>query len=516
MRRIAVASSLAIVIVLLQAVAVLAHPLGNVSVNVYERIEINADGIGIRFVLDVAEFPALREKEFADTDDDGTVDENEATAYLDGFWEYLEPLLQLTANGEQLPLTRDSQALSFPAGQGGLQLLRAVYDLTAPQPATTAGETVEATLTETTFSGVQGWHEMIVVGGAGVTILESSVPDTDVTNELTLYPEEMLLTPLSVREATFTYRLDQPSASAPPATAPPATPVPPTDGPADGPRPTDPMVALLGNRLDAVSTLVGLLVATLLGAFHALTPGHGKTLVAAYLVGTRSNIGHGVWLGGTVAVTHTLGIFVLGIATLAFTTWFIPERIVSWLAVLTGILIVVLGAVFVWRAQQLRVELESATATPVEVTGKGRKGQRLHRHGIGPAHSHGHDHDEHSHDVEETSATPQLKRRDVAVLGIVGGLVPSGSALLLLLSAIALNELLYGLFLIVAFGIGMAAVLIGITVVIVFLRRTPMLNWERWRSPRLRAIAAWLPTISGLLVVALGLFLTLEALRNLR
>jgi ABC-type nickel/cobalt efflux system permease component RcnA len=214
------------------------------------------------------------------------------------------------------------------------------------------------------------------------------------------------------------------------------------------------------------------------------------------------------------------------LATLVFTEWFIPERIVSWLAVATGALIVLLGAVFVWRAQQLRVELEDAYPAPATVVATGKAGnsgksakKRRQGHSHGPGgHSHapgGHSHD-HDHDQDTADATPSLRRRDVAVLGIVGGLVPSGSALLLLLSSIALNEVVYGLFLILAFGLGMALVLIGITVAIVLLRRTPVMNWERWRSPRLRSLALWLPTLSGLLVVALGLFLTLEAFRNLR
>ncbi len=463
--------------------------------------------------MDIAEFPALREREFADSNDDGAVDDEESTTYLNGFWDYLEPRLVLAVDGQPQTLHVVSQELTFPAGQGGLQLMRAVFELEAPQSAHSAGEVVNASVTETTFEGVPGWHEIIVVGGTGVTLTDSSVPDVDISNELTTYPEEMLATPLSVREASFTYRVDQPSATAPPASPAPATPVPSPGEPATEPRPTDPMVALLGNTLDPVAAFFGLLVAAALGAFHALTPGHGKTLVAAYLVGSRANISHGFWLGGTVAVTHTAGIFALGLATLAFTELIVPEQIVSWLAVATGVLIVALGAIFVWRSQQLRIALMSTPSTARKSSKRDRSGG--HSHGPGGQHSHGAA-GEHSHDHDEDGVTPQLRRREVAVLGIVGGLVPSGSALLLLLSSIALGEVVYGLLLISAFGVGMAAVLIGITVGIVFLRRTPVMSWERWRSPRLRTIAAWLPTLSGLIVVALGLFLTLEALRNLR
>jgi ABC-type nickel/cobalt efflux system permease component RcnA len=496
------------ILFLIGATPIFAHPLGNTSVNLYERIQVGAQEFRIRFVLDVAEFPALREKDFSDTNDDGDVDENEATAYLNGFWEYLQPRLILTVDDQALPLTRVSQELTFPEGQGGLQLMRAVYDLSAEQPIQVAGGEATAVLTETTFEGVPGWHEIIVQSGTGVSLLSSTVPETDLTNELTNYPAEMLTAPISVREATFTYRVDQPAASAPPATptAESPSPEPGPSNPTDGPRPTDPMVALLGQRLDTFSTIVGLFLAAMLGAIHALTPGHGKTLVAAYLVGSRANVSHGLWLGGTVAVTHTAGIFVLGAATLAFTELVVPEQVVSWLAVATGMLIVGLGMIFVWRAQQLRVAMAPAH-------GGGGRPPRSARGNAKHGHSHGPGQPYHNHDHE---LTPELKRRDVALLGVVGGLVPSGSALILLLSAIALNEVVYGLLLIVAFGLGMAAVLIGISTGIVFLRRSPVMAWERWRDPRLRPVAEWLPTVSGLVVVALGLFLTLDALRNLR
>jgi ABC-type nickel/cobalt efflux system permease component RcnA len=178
---------------------------------------------------------------------------------------------------------------------------------------------------------------------------------------------------------------------------------------------------------------------------------------------------------------------------------------------------VALGAIFVWRAQQIRASFEP----PPVVAGKSKRaarGRDGHSHGGLGSHSHSgsHSHNHGDQPDHEHDTTPQLQRRDVAILGIVGGLVPSGSALILLLSSIALNEVLYGLLLIVAFGLGMAAVLIGITTGVVLMRSTPVMGWERWRGSRLQALASWLPTISGLVVVALGFYLTLDALRNLR
>jgi nickel/cobalt exporter len=489
---------IAVVVMAFAAAPVFAHPLGNTSVNLYERIEVGVDEITVRFVLDVSEFPALRETEFADTNDDGIVDADEATTYLDGFWVYLEPRLVLTANGLPLPLSRVDQSLTFPPGQNGLALMRAVYDLATPQPTAPADGSVQAVLTETAFEGVPGWHEIVVRAGAGVSLVESSVPEDDVTLELTVYPPEMLNSPLSVREATFTYVTAQPSGSAgaTPASTPPATVAPVPTAPNSGPRPVDPLVSLLGEQLTLAAMLVGLFLAMVLGAVHALTPGHGKTLVAAYLVGTRANVLQGLWLGVTVALTHTAGILILGVATLAFTEWVVPERVVGWLSVATGLLITGLGAIFIWRSHRLRAQFLPAPAAK-HVGGLG------HGHPEDSGHRHQHD------------STPDLRRRDVAVLGIVGGLVPSGSALILLLSAIALNEVPYGLLLIVAFGLGMAIVLASITTGIVLLRRTSLMGWERWRDPRLRWLATWLPVISGLIVIGLGMILTFQAIRAL-
>ena len=419
--------------------------------NLYERVDVGAQEISIRFVLDISEFPALRERAFADTNDDGAVDDAETTAYLDGFWQYLEPLLKLVVDDRRCPFTAFTSGSRFLPGRAALldaRRIRSIGDATGTDVRCRGRGLAH----ETAFDGVPGWHEMIVRAANGVTLVQSSVPDTDVTHELTAYPPELLTAPLSVREADFTYRVDQPSATPLPTANSPATAAPSTIEPGTGPRPTDPMISLLGQRLDWFSTLAGLVLASALGAIHALTPGHGKTLVAAYLVGTRANVSQGLWLGGTVAVTHTAGIFVLGLATLAFTQLVVPERVVGWLSVATGVLIVALGAVFVWRSQQLQATLE-----PVPVIASGSSNARSEHRATRIATALG---GTHTHDAE---LTPELKRRDVAVLGVVGGLVPSGSALILLLSAVALNEFAYGLLLIVAFGVGMAAVLAGVS-----------------------------------------------------
>jgi ABC-type nickel/cobalt efflux system permease component RcnA len=358
---------------------------------------------------------------------------------------------------------------------------------------------VEAKLTESTFEGVPGWHEIVVVDGTGATLTRSDVPDEDISDELTNYPPEMLTTPLMVRTANFAYTLETaiaPTAS-PRAAGASASPVPLASATPPPARPADPLVDLIGSDLSAASAALAVLVALGLGALHALSPGHGKTLVAAYLIGTRASVGQALVLGLTVAVTHTAGVFFLGIGTWFASEWFAADRVVSWLAVATGVLVVGLGALLLWRTRTISTE--------------------VHTHGPGGrAHRHPHTDKKRHAATEHVDPSPDLRRRDVAALGVVGGLVPSGSALILLLSSIALGKIPFGIVLIVMFGIGMAVVLVGLALGIVLFRRAPFLSGRNVGSPKVRRLAGLLPMVSGVAVVALGVVLTVEAVRNFR
>jgi len=494
-----------------------AHPLGNSSVNVYERVDITPDSILIRYVLDVSEIPALKEKEFADTNDDGGVDQTEGDAYLDGLWVYVAPKLNLAVDGTAVPLSPVGQTLSFPPGQGGLTLMRAIFDLTAEHPPSQAGTLLDARLSETTFEGVPGWHEIVVRAATGATIADSSVPADDLTDELTTYPPDRLDDPLSIREATFRYALDDgtvapspspsPTArgsSGAPTTTPGPTSAPDVTVPGSG-RPEDPLVALVGPDVSLLAALAAVGIALVLGAFHALSPGHGKTLVAAYLIGTRADLRQALGLGITVAVTHTAGVFLLGVATYLATEWIVPDRIVRWFSLATGVLVLLLGGILAWRAWQ---------GCP------GPAGHdHAHGHGAQQAHASARARRRGRRAAEVASVpvvvSPMLRRRDVAALGVVGGLIPSGSALLLLLSSVALGQTALGVVLVLAFGIGMALVLAGISTGIVLMRRSPLMGWERWRDPRLGRLARLIPLGSGVVVLAFGAILTFEALRTL-
>jgi len=278
-------------------------------------------------------------------------------------------------------------------------------------------------------------------------------------------------------------------------------------------RPDDPLVALVEADVSPLAALGGVAIALALGAFHALSPGHGKTLVAAYLIGTRADLRQALGLGMTVAATHTVGVLILGVATYFATEWIVPDLIVRWLSLATGVLVVLLGGILAWRAWRTR----SGPAVPEHGHGHEHGPAVTRRSGGGSADGRRR-RGRRSKEVAcaPVAASPRLRRRDVAALGVVGGLIPSGSALLLLLSSVALGQTALGVVLILAFGVGMALVLAGISTGIVLMRRSPLMGWERWRDLGLGRLTRLIPLGSGLVVLVFGSFLTFEALLTLR
>ena len=270
------------------------------------------------------------------------------------------------------------------------------------------------------------------------------------------------------------------------------------------------LMSMVTGELTLSALLATLGTAFVLGALHALTPGHGKTLVAAYLVGSRGTIGQAVLLGIVVTVTHTLSVFLLGIACLFAFQYVVPEKVIPWLGFFSGLLVTAVGLALIW-----------ARAT-------GRELFHGHSHENGHGHSHGHSHShasEHSHSHEsdhshshshqsshsegensvadgprerkaeelshhshahheheeptEVASEPSTrspespKERDIGLwalisLGVSGGMVPCPEALVVLLGAISLNRLMLGMAVLVAFSLGLASllILVGIFVVL--------------------------------------------------
>lgn len=242
-----------------------------------------------------------------------------------------------------------------------------------------------------------------------------------------------------------------------------------------------------------------LLVALALGALHALTPGHGKTVVAAYLVGSRGTSLHAIALGTVVTLTHTGSVFLLGMITLAASQYILPTTIIPFLEILSGLLIVGLGSYLLWQRflfwQKSRQPAEPArkkiSLTPISArrpAGGIKLQAALHHHGDGKLHSH---------------EIPQaITWRSLIALGISGGLVPCPDAIAILLVAMAINRILLGLMLILSFSLGLAVVLIAIGLLMVNSRKL----FDRIGV--LDRLAPVMPVVSALIVLILGVGLT--------
>jgi nickel/cobalt exporter len=475
MKRLGLALGLAVAAVLAVAGTALGHPLGNYTVNRAVAVTLTAEAAAVHYTIDMAEIPAFATQQTMDANGDATLSASERRAWAQATCEAARAALVATLDGRTLILSAAGDpALTFPAGAGGLDTLRLECPFAAAWTLS-AGEH-EVTIADQTEDGHVGWREVTMATGTW-TILSSDVPAISPSAELTAYPTATVASPPDVRSARATFRADGGSG--------PATSVAATAG---GPRVTsnDPFAALITGELTLPVAMLALLLAAGLGAVHALSPGHGKTLVAAYLIGSKGTFRQAVGLGATVAVTHTLGVFGLGAATLVAGELFIPERVIGWLSVASGGLVALLGIGLVWRALHAPADRTSS-------------------------HAHDHPHP-HPHSYAHDETPPTVSKRGLLALGLAGGMVPSASALIVLLAAVSTGRLLFGMGLIVAFGAGMAAVLAGLAAVTTLARGALVDRRGIAPSRWMRRVAGLLPVSSGIAVLAIGMVVTIAAL----
>ena len=460
-----------------------AHPLGNFTTNRYAALTVEAQAVRVAYVVDLAELPAYREIEVVDMDGNGTIDAAERDAYTARQSAELARGLELTRDGVALPLAPTTSALELTPGAGGLKTLRLEvgYRAELPRP---DGEIV---FRDHNFAGRPGWQEIVASGADGLRLAGSTVPTTDVTRALRAYPGSMLQAPLRVSEAHFTIAAGAGSPA----------PVPVPAGARSGAeRFGDRFTALIADPapLGPWTILTSLLIAAILGGLHAFTPGHGKTVVGANLVGSRGTARHALLLGLVVTATHTLGVYLLGLGTLAASAWIVPERLFPWISVISGLLVVAVGASL--------------------ATSRFRAAAGHHHHHHHHAHDHDHDHHHHHHDHDHGHAhlpppgTP-ITIRSLVALGVSGGLLPCPSALVVMLGAIALGRVAFGLALIVGFSVGLASVLTAIGIVLVYARG--LLE----RLPLDGRFARYAPVASALVISLAGIAVVVEALAQM-
>jgi nickel/cobalt exporter len=509
-----------------------AHPLGNFTINHLARVSISDDRVDVHYILDQAEIPTFQERQLTDAQ----ILQRKQAEIVEG--------LQLFVDGRRVQLRPQPGAeLTHPDGQGGLKTTRLELRLSAP-----VSDPRRVRLRDETFADRAGWKAIAADPGEG-TQVRSSVPSADPTNGLRSYPQALAESPRDVREATFSVEPGRGALTAP-ADHGEEELTTTRSGGADG------FAGVFDDAAAGEGVLAFLLLSAFAwGALHALSPGHGKAMVAAYLVGARGTARHAVALGGVVTITHTIGVFALGIVTLALAEYVVPEDIYPWLTLVSGLLVVVIGA----GVLRSRLRARRATAAGAhghwhaehdyEDDGHRHDNGHGHAHAHAPdharhgpsddhAHDHHHDHDHdhahhhahahdhdhhhdhhhahdhhhghdhgHSHGHGHHHHMPEsLSWRGVLGMGAAAGLIPCPSALVVLLGAIAQHQVALGLLLIVAFSVGLAGTLTVLGLLVVRSRGLA----DRLRIPKWVTVA--LPASSAVVIIVAGCVLTLSAL----
>lgn len=457
-----------------------AHPLGNFTSNTYVRVEPSGGELYVRYVVDLAEIPTLRER--ARVDAAGGLP-GYATAQARQFTGGLD----VRVAGRRLTLLPASQEAAYNRGAAGLDTLRIAVWYRARGPVAAGAVEVR----DGNLAGRLGWHELVVRASSGARVAEATVPADDVTDELRTYPAGLTSNPLDVRDARF---------SLTPGTGPGSVNVS-ESGAARVAGDRGLLNGLAQRDLSVGVVLIALLLAMGWGALHALSPGHGKSMVAAYLVGSRGTARHAFILGGFVTVTHIISVIALGLLTLWASELILPETVFAWVNLLAAVFVVCIGMWVVWLRLRARRSQRSAGHAHEHGHSHGHS-HHDHEHGHPQDHCHDHHGDDHGH----SHAPPaDLSIRALAAAGVSAGLLPCPSAMVLMLGAISLGRTAYGLVLVVAFSLGLAIVLSSIGLLFLYARRSMD------RLPLGGRIASAIPVVSAVVIVGLGLMLTVRA-----
>ncbi|MBA3488833.1 MAG: sulfite exporter TauE/SafE family protein [Longispora sp.] len=513
-----------------------AHPLGNFTTNQYSGLTVGTETTTIDYVVDMAELPAyqLRQQQWREN----APTREQAQAFAAGECTRIAALTRLSVAGKPIPVTVMSRSITFPPGTAGLDTLRLECQLRA---AASIKAAAELTFAADAYPGRLGWRE-ITAASTNVTLTASDVPVSSVSRRLTAYPDTQLTSPSDARTARLSL---QPGGGTALSTAEPGAAATPSRG-VDWL--THAFTDFIGRpRLTLTIGLLAVAIALALGAAHALAPGHGKTVMAAYLVAERGSLRHAGVIAATVTLTHTGGVLVLGLL-LCTTLAFAPQQVYSWLGIASGILLVAVGGVLLHRAWTGKASLHhhhhgahghSHSHSPSPSHDRGHARDHDHGHGelvhaghqgesnggyaLGNGHSHGgsghhhddaigHDHDsiptEHTHSHLDKAPRSKLSLFTITVMGFAGGLVPSPSAIVILLGAIALGRTWFGILLVFGYGLGMAVTLTSVGFLLA--------RWRHKLEPRLTsptglAIRRFLPLATSALVVLVGLGVATQA-----
>jgi nickel/cobalt exporter len=444
-------ASAVILTTLLIPTTALAHPLGNFTINTSASLVLRTDEVLVDYAVDMAEIPTFQERRTIDADGDGSLSSEETAAYRGDACAGLKDGLRLNVDATPARLVMRSSNLSLPVGQAGLRTLRLTCIFRA---AMAPGITHDLMFEDANYPDRLGWRE-VTAAGDGATIVRSDVPTESSSLRLRSYPKNVRLS--NVRSATVEFR---------PGGAPLRAPS--TDGTAT--RASGGLLAGFASRPDLSAGLVALMIAAAIavGAIHALGPGHGKSLIGAYLVGSGGTIRQAVAVGAAVSVMHTASVLGLGLLVLSAEQLFAPERVYPWLGLASGLVALGLGAALLVS--------------------------RLHA--LSERRRHGHD---HSHPERP------LSRRGLIALAFAGGILPSPTALVVLLGSVSIGRTALGLVLIAAFSVGLAASLVAVGAVAIHAR-----HMATGRLPA--GLLRLAPVVSAGCIALVGLALTARGL----
>jgi nickel/cobalt exporter len=499
-------------VLLSSAPAVSAHPLGNTTVNHYDGLALTAEGLTDTAVEDIAEIPTFQRKGQIDTDHNGTLSTAEQAAYAVKRCADLASTLSIQVNNRRLPLSVVTSSYQERVGAVGLKAGRLECSLSGKADLTSASTLrVQNSWDD---DGI-GWHEITAVA-TGISLKGSPFPAKSRSEALEKYPTELLTSPLDVRGGTLH---TVPGGSSTYASV-----------------KNLPVAGFAVKSLDQLSRafndsvgtqhltlgvgLLALLLSLSLGAGHAFLPGHGKTIMAAYLVGRRGSFKDVVTVGATVTITHTAGVLLLGLA-ITSTAAFAPAQAERWLGVVSGLIVAGVGVGLVVSAvRHRRTSVLPLLAPAQKALTVGAPAHHDHLHP--PDHQpqpqeHAHAEVPHRHGLfgRSHSRAPIEKgfsKGGLVGLGIAGGLVPSPSALLVLLAASALGRTAFGILLVLGYGLGMAIALSVAGLLLVKLRGRLDRIAASSRIRTTERVIALLPVLTALLVLTVGSLLTLRAL----
>lgn len=444
-----------------------AHPLGNFTVNHLTKLAVTKTRVDIRYLLDMAEIPTYSALHEATTD--GKISSAELSRWARREGTVLLPALRLSQAGRRLVLVPDRAEARTRPGAGGLPTLYFIFAAHAQMRVDIADGPL--VYEDTTFAGRLGWRDVVVA------------PAAEPTHDLTAYPSGAGASARGTAAVSIAFDRAGRAIAHPISAVDDGVTVPPAMA-----RSNALSDMLARGTADWTFVLLTLLVAIGLGALHALEPGHGKTLLAISLVGARATVKQATILAAALTIAHTIGVFALGVAIQVLRDRIVPEAIYPWITLGSGSAIAIVGA----RAVQRGLQQKSSGGT-------------IHAH-AGVRHSHAAGHVGRAHDDDERAHAALHAMPGEAPLtfgasiwaALSGGVAPCPAALVVLLAALALNQVAYGTFVIVAFSAGLAATLTGLGIAVV--------RGASWLAdrPQLRHVVKSGPLISGVLMSTIG------------